>query len=575
MAEAVQWLADGTPCSARFGDRYRSRTGGLEQAGHVFLKGCGLPGAWAQQRQWSVLETGFGLGLNFLATWLAWKDDPARPALLHFTSIEAWPVAPDDLLRSAEPHPELLPLAQQLAAQWTGLQPGFHRLAFEGGRVLLTLCIGDVQAVLRELDFAADSVFLDGFDPQANPAMWELNTLKAVARLCRRGTGLATWTSVGQVRRDLRQCGFVVDRTDGLPPKRHHMAGVFEPAWELRGGRTATTTEPSTCVVVGGGLAGASVAASLARRGWKVEVLDRAAQPASGASGLPAGLLAPHVSPDDNPLSRLSRAGVRLTLQQAGALLRSGEDWQATSVLEQRPNAEPLCHTTGAWIKPGALVRAWLDQPGIHWRGGVEVARIAQGPQGWQLFGADGHLCAAAALVVVATAYASNALLDAAFPLQPVRGQLSWALRKPGDDAAFPATPMNGNGHFLPAVPVDGGLAWLCGSTFQRDDTGTDLRADGHAASLDRLRVLLPALAEQLAPEFADGTVQGWAGVRCASSDRRPLVGDVQPGLWASVAMGSRGLTFAVLCAELLAARLHGEPLPLPRKLAAALAISR
>src|SRR5438034_6086061 len=134
MSEAVEWLPDGTPHSPRFGDIYRSSTGGPAQARHVFLHGCGVPAAWAGRTQWRILETGFGLGLNFLAAWRAWKDDPRRPRLLHFVSIEAWPVAAADLLRSAKPHPELESLAQALAAQWFGLLPGIHRLAFEEGQ---------------------------------------------------------------------------------------------------------------------------------------------------------------------------------------------------------------------------------------------------------------------------------------------------------------------------------------------------------------------------------------------------------------------------------------------------------
>ena len=166
MPEAVEWQPDGTPRSPRFQDIYRSCTGGLEQARHVFLHGCGLPGAWAGQPQWRILETGFGLGLNFLATWRAWKDDPQRPRMLHFASCEAWPVAAADLLRSAAPYPELQPLAEQLSEQWFGLLPGVHRLVFEDGHVLLTLYMRDVKEALRERGFHADSVFLDGFDPQ-------------------------------------------------------------------------------------------------------------------------------------------------------------------------------------------------------------------------------------------------------------------------------------------------------------------------------------------------------------------------------------------------------------------------
>ncbi len=267
MPEPVEWLADGTPRSPRFQDIYRSTTGGLAQARHVFLRGCGLPAAWAGQRQWRILETGFGLGLNFLATWHAWKDDPQRPRMLHFASLEAWPVAAADLLRSAAAHPELEPLAQQLAAQWIGLLPGVHRLSFEDGHVLLTLDVRDVQDALRERSCRADSVFLDGFDPQRNPRMWEQHTLKAVARHCRRGTRLATWTVAGEVRRELVQCGFAVERTEGLAPKRHCLAAVFDPAWSPKGAPAPTEVAPARCVVVGAGLAGAAAAARLGRPG--------------------------------------------------------------------------------------------------------------------------------------------------------------------------------------------------------------------------------------------------------------------------------------------------------------------
>jgi tRNA 5-methylaminomethyl-2-thiouridine biosynthesis bifunctional protein len=142
-------------------------------------------------------------------------------------------------------------------------------------------------------------------------------------------------------------------------------------------------------------------------------------------------------------------------------------------------------------------------------------------------------------------------------------------------DPQLPDFPINGNGHLLTQIPTDEGPAWLTGSSYGRGDTRTDERAQDHADNLARLRTLVPTLAERLAPDFAAGRVRGWSGVRCASTDRRPLVGELAPGLWVTTAMGSRGLTFAALCADLLAARLNGEPLPLPPPLAAALDVAR
>src|SRR3989344_4898755 len=133
-------------------------------------------------------ETGFGFGLNFLVTWAAWRADLQRPTLLHFVSTEAWPVSAGDLLRATSVHPELAPLAEALHRQWWGLLPGVHRLRFDEGRVLLTLYVGDTQAMLRQQNLTVDSIYLDGFSPQRNPESWDLHTLKAVARSCRRGT---------------------------------------------------------------------------------------------------------------------------------------------------------------------------------------------------------------------------------------------------------------------------------------------------------------------------------------------------------------------------------------------------
>ncbi len=606
MAEVVEWLPDGTPRSPRFDDIYRSATGGLEQARHVFVRGCGLPQAWAAAPHWRILETGFGLGLNFLAAWRAWKDDPQRPRLLHFASVEAWPVAAADIVRSAAAYSDLAPLAQALAAQWIGLVPGVHRLVFERGHVLLTLAVGDVQQALREPSFAADAVFLDGFDPQRNPQMWDQDVLKAVARHCRRGTTLATWTVAGDVRRALAQCGFQVQKAEGLPPKRHCLRAIFDPAWDLRRPAAPVPTAPARCLVIGGGLAGAAAAASLARRGWDVTVVDQAPAPAAGASALPAGLLAPHASADDGLLARLSRAGVRITLQQATSLLCEGEDWRRTGALEHRlagahrvpapagdaqrvwtraaddaqkgaaglaPEAPATWHELAAWIAPATLVRAWLAQPGVAWCGRTTVHRLARAPDHWRLIGADDAVLGEAELVVVAAAHGSASLLDAPLPLQPVRGQVSWGFHAPGVD--LPPFPVNGNGHFISGVPLRRATAWLCGSTYQRGETSLDARPEDHAANLAKLRGLLPAVAERLTPAFANGSVGAWTGVRCASADRRPYLGEVRQGLWVSTAMGSRGLTFAALCGELLAARLHGEPLPLERRLADALDTAR
>lgn len=315
------------------------------------------------------------------------------------------------------------------------------------------------------------------------------------------------------------------------------------------------------------------MAASLARRGWQVQVLDAAPEPAAGASGLPAGLLAPHTSADDNLLSQLSRAGVRLTLQQARKRLVEGLDWQPSGVLQKRKGAhDGIRLEDAAWIRPAALVRSWLADPGVQWRGGMAVANLVRQAGEWAALDPSGKAIAAAPLAVVAAAFGTTPLLPVSLSLHAVRGQVSLGR---AEGAPLAPQPLNGNGYFVPAVPLAGVMSWVCGSSYVRGDRSLVPRQEEHAANLQRLEDLAPQAARRLAPAFSAGDVQAWTGIRCASTDRRPLLGEVAPGLWASTAMGSRGLTFAALCAELLAARLHGEPLPLPAKLAAALDVSR
>ncbi len=630
MPERIDWLDDGTasgaPFSPRFGDRYRGELGGLDQSREVFLNGCGLPAAWANQPQWRILETGFGLGLNFLVTWAAWKADPLRPRMLHFVSTEAFPASAGDILRGASAHPELLPLAIELKAQFWGLLPGFHRLVFEGGQVLLTLCIGDAKTALSEQQFEADSVYLDGFSPAKNPDIWDIHTLKAVARRCRRGTRIATWTIARKVRDALTQCGFVVEKTPGSPPKRDKLQGRYDPPWEPKkpADRPQTSAKtPSTCVVIGGGLAGSAVASSLARRGWQVLVLDAESTPASGASGLPSGLLVPHVSPDDSLLSRLSRSGVRLTLQQAHALLQKGSDWGHTGVLEHQvdpitrklpaewtsdwPDAAAdwcslatpaqlaqaglestrtaLWHAQAAWVKPASLVTAWLAAPGITWRGNAEAAKLLPTGEGWQVLNAAGEVLAQADLIVLAAGHASVALAASVntepLALQPIRGQVSWGLHSTAHESQkspikWPPFPVNGHGGLIPAVPAMGdmgGTAWIMGSSYERDCAVPDVKQQDHKDNFERLQALLPQAAAQLAEDFSPAQVKGWAGIRCATPGRLPLLRQIAadtagPEVWVCSGLGSRGLSFAALCAELLAARLHAEPLPLEQRLA-------
>lgn len=316
-------------------------------------------------------------------------------------------------------------------------------------------------------------------------------------------------------------------------------------------------------------------------------------------------MLSPHVTKAPTPLSRLSALGVADTRAELQRLLAQGHGWQACEV-------DNLGHDPGRWpaalVRPAALVQAWLAEAQqltcLTTRWNTPVARLQphlmpHGQADWQALDAHGQVVAQAPVAVVAAAFGSLAVLqhsasaldNNALPLRPVKGQMSLgALTGP----ALAPRPQRDNGVFVPAYE-DSGLApdwptrvWTMGSTYRRGDDSTTLSDDDHERNAHSLQALHPPAAQHLREAAAQGSLLGWANVRCASLDRLPLVGAVPqvaalhqhmaqagarrgrialhdtprwPGLFMLTALGSRGLTLAHWCAQLLAAQMDGAVL--------------
>jgi tRNA 5-methylaminomethyl-2-thiouridine biosynthesis bifunctional protein len=346
---------------------------------------------------------------------------------------------------------------------------------------------------------------------------------------------------------------------------------------------------PSHAVVVGAGLAGASTAYALAERGWQVLVLDAAPSASAGASGVPAGLMSPLISEDNNPRSRLIRAGMRLTRQHAEKLLRPGLDWQASGVLEKlgqgtSSDQTERWHADGAWIKPQALIAQWLAHPLVQLQTETQVTRLLlTETQGWEVQDAAGGTVAQAPLMVLAH---SLEAFEMASPwlntkVQPigVQGLVSWGWRQQTDWPSYPLHPVNGLGSFIPSVPygpkapAGNGDIWLSGATYLKQTDATpnaDSQASQHLDNLRRLRTLWPSAAQLLEPQFqtSPDKPKVWSGVRAVLPHRLPFAGPLARGLWLHAGLGSRGLSLCVLGAELIACRIAGEPWPIDRDLA-------
>ncbi|MBC7720156.1 MAG: FAD-dependent oxidoreductase, partial [Chitinophagaceae bacterium] len=447
-----------------------------------------LAPGWLAAVPWRVLNVGLAVDFrrDFVDLWQAWLNDPLRPSLLHVAAVCEY-LPRGEQAEPLEPLHALCPQNAELNSMLWGLLPGFHRLVFEDGQLQLTLCIGslsDISGLLKNQCFAADTITFDNrcnnySHNQSNP----LPLFKALARCSRRGTQLVIKhtnpSTLSTIRHALVQSGYQCAAASSEHSPRHQATctAIYQPAWTPKKAATTDSAgltgitfltdlkpstvppQPNTCIVLGAGLAGAAVAASLARRGWHVTVLDAANTPAAGASSLPAGLLVAHVSKDDSVLSRLSRSGVRMALQQAGKLLTRGADWDLTGVLEhcaagsaralpaswaqlnqQQAGADwcrqatpdqlarcglpapgaaspaALWHAQAAWVKPASLVKAWLGTPGVTIVLNCPAAQVLPTPGGWQVLGLADEVLGQAHLVVLAAGFASQALAQSVKP---------------------------------------------------------------------------------------------------------------------------------------------------------------
>lgn len=604
----------GTPFAPVFEDCYFSRQDGLAESRYVFLQGNGLPQRWQGQEQFTIAETGFGTGLNFLATWQAWRQDPRRCGRLHFISIEKHPIPKAQLQSLLSTWRELAEQANTLLENYPPLLSGFHRLRLERGQVTLTLCFMDVQAALAELVARVDAWYLDGFAPARNPQMWELPVLQGIARLSHANTSLATFTAASTVREGLREVGFAVEKRPGFGKKREMLvakkadgAGAPSlPAWFA----LPLPSPYRTATVVGGGVAGCQVARSLAERGWEVTLLERHSRLATEASGNRAGVLVPKMTADGGmgeqfyrqafvyavqQLRRLETEGLDIEWKQCGALQLAHDTREAArqqaicgrglppdfvQILgaEQASAVAGLDLGLGAsyfpqagWLNPASLCAALVS----HERITVRLLREATAPE-------------PETLTVIANGREADQWQQTAFlPFQPVLGQTSCASAS-GISARL-KTVLGHEGYITPAVARQ----HVFGATFTRQVREAVLDSVADATNFAQLSRYLPTLAAALSDVGSSH-----AAIRMTTPDRYPLVGAVpdaaffqqayaglrhgnsrqvyptaqyQSGVYIAAGFGSRGLTTSGLAGELLGALLTGEPLPVQASLYQAL----
>ena len=640
----IDWQ-DGQPISPAFGDIYFSRDSGLDEARHVFLQHNRLHerfSALPVGSYFTIAETGFGTGLNFLCAWECFLKYAPPNTRMHFLSAEKFPLTLSDLSRSLCLWPQLAGLAQQLLEQYQIMSPGWHRFLLSQGRVTLTLLVGDVLEVLSEVHARVDAWFLDGFSPSKNPKMWCPALFHVMARISARGATFATFTSAGYVRRGLSEAGFVVSKAVGFGRKREMSCGYLDapssnnwvPPWFACPMRR---NEERSVIIIGGGIAGASTAYSLACRGWKVTLVERLPELAAGASGNSQGVLYTKLSSHFTSLTRLALSGYAYSLRMLRCQLPEDDaHWRACGVLQlaydsatrQRHlrlaavgfgadllrwvdageasalagvelNYDGLFFPKGGWVNLPVLVRKLVEHSNIEVCTSYNILGLNYNALNstWVATGHNGASAQAAVLILAGGSETGAFNLTQYLPLKRIRGQVT--LVPANDRSKELRSVLCGKGYISPAS-----YGWHCfGATFKPNNEDLGINLLEQQENLGMLAGLAPALYESLGgATLLNQALMGRAALRCTSPDYLPIVGPVVhapklitadaplskncswrlveaapwvDGLYVNTAHGSRGLITAPLSGEILASLLEGEPAPLPCSLMQAIHPSR
>lgn len=546
--------------SSQFDDIYFSGEDGLAETRHVFLDRNNLPAAFASHKRFTIAETGFGTGLNFLSAWKLFEETAEPEAVLDYVSFELYPLAPEEIFAALDPWKASLGgRLEKMIAQYPLRIPGWHRIDF--GRVRLTLIFDDVNDAIPRLTVpkGVDAWFLDGFAPAKNPQMWTSLLFKNMARLSHANTTLSSFTAAGLVKNGLREAGFTIEKVRGYGRKRDMIIGRFN-------GREHPSRQGVTkkVAIIGGGLAGTACASVLRARNIAHTIFEAGETLAPGASGNPLGIFNPRFSAQRNAQSDFYAGAYSLAARQlkdkaCGSLhLITDTDkrkrfescfktWRWDKAHMQLLSAAEASAVAGlsiphdalylpdsGLISPHEICREWSVGSGLQLNTRIKTVQLASYDT-----------------VILACASGVKQFMPW-LPLQTVRGQILSA------DASPTTSNLKTNLCYSGYIGANQNGAHVIGSTFQKWRDDTEVRDEDNVDILARLYE-----AVGIAP---GKIVSARAAMRCTAQDRFPVIGAVPdlPNVFVTTAHGSHGIISSLAGAHLIADLIEGNVLSLP-----------
>ncbi|WP_135078233.1 bifunctional tRNA (5-methylaminomethyl-2-thiouridine)(34)-methyltransferase MnmD/FAD-dependent 5-carboxymethylaminomethyl-2-thiouridine(34) oxidoreductase MnmC [Terasakiella sp. SH-1] len=609
------WKENKTPVSERFDDVYFSVDDGVAESLYVFINGCGMPEAFEGKESFTVAETGFGTGLNFLLTWQCWKESGTQ-CQLNYLSVEAFPLSVNELREAYKNFPSLKGYGDEFLKFYPVLTPGFHHIVLEGGKVKLTLMLGDAAQMYQQATGQVDAWYLDGFAPAKNPEMWCQDVFDQMGRLSAPGAIVSTFTAAGFVKRGLQEAGFEMTKRKGFGRKRESLIGTLkvisqsiENKWFIKYLKPKIKKKVA---VVGGGVAGCVTARRLMADGHEVHLFDRNKTAGQEGSGNRLGLIQPRITMEGgfnlraylHALSFYDHLGDDIWKGGRGIfqMAEDEEDLQRQKLLckklilpasemtflERDEASEKIgieAQNAGLWfanagcLEPEKLCKKISEN--IPSSFDVNIDHISQADGRW-IVKSGGGIVFEGDAVVLATAGENSALNDfCTLPMGGRRGQVSYV--QATDKTSKLRHAITGGGYMIPAYERE----HIVGATFERwsdffDYGYKEVSEEGHVRNREKLNTFMP----DIEPEIRDGR----SSIRAMTSDHLPIVGPVfsqdwyveayealkhgprggdfvdaqyVEGLYVMCGLGARGVQTAPLLADILSSYIDGTACPI------------
>lgn len=594
---SIKWQDD-IPISSSFDEGYFSVSGGLEESSHVFLKGNNLPFAWEKYDTFTIGETGFGTGLNFLNTWALYEKSDKKPKLLYFISVEKEPLSLKDLQKANAFHPSLEKYAKRLHELYPPLSKGVHFLEFEN--VKLILCFGDIKEMFSNLTCRVNAWYLDGFSPSKNPDMWDKESLELIKNLSFTNATLSTFSVARILRENLLSLGFEIEKKPGFGQKKQMLFASLKdntikekkPWFSL-----PKPTKAKKAIVLGAGIAGSSIALSLAKRGWEVDVLDKGKQAGCGASGNHCGVVTPLITKPEVDLGRMYEGAFLQSLSWYYRYVEEEGDFCGVKhyaydktyknrwdIWSEKKSHLFECREDGVgryfdilkagYVQPFKVCQKLINlSQNIHFYPHHEVSGFKYEEDEYRVCVKGKRDFVAPVLVVALGVESAKFFPNHTFYIQKIRGQVTHFSK-----VVDTKTPLCADGYICPFI--DG--KQVIGATYIKDDECEEVRQKDNEENLKSV--------EEFLPKYLHNPLGGRVSFRGSSSDRFPIIGGVYdeefykreykalpwkkhkpqmfknasylPNLYISTAHGSRGLTSAILGANIITAMLENLPLP-------------